>query len=331
MMLSEYDYLEFMIDDSGSMTLNTDSFDPITKKPLTRWVEAKTRLKEMMEVLAHVPFQKVEICFLNRADRVAILRNSRKPQDLLADANRQIDQVFAKGPQGSTPAFEKMQESFVRGQGKSVSRYFFGDGIPNGGVAAQQHITNMLKNRQNAAQNPMTFLSCSNDDEQVEWMKDAEEIAPYCSESDDFKDEAMEVLRDQGAALPFTRGFHLVGQLVAAMNPDDLDAMDESVPLTKSTLDNLLGIQHNPESYRHYFNCFLQAQKERVVERDESGRPKASDDWKKQVNWEQSYQDFLAAPVASQIPAVQHFKTQLKQLERSGAPQASAPPGPGYR
>lgn len=74
----------------------------------------------------------------------------------------------------------------------------------------------------------MTFISCTNEDDQVEWMKDAEEVAPYCSESDDFHDEAAEVLRDQGPALPFSQGFHLVAQLVAAMNPDDLDAMDES-------------------------------------------------------------------------------------------------------
>jgi len=329
MMLSEFDILEFMIDDSGSMTLATDSMDPMTRKPMTRWQEAKTRMKEMMEVLAHVPFQKVEICFLNRTNRVSIVRSGRDPKSLLADAYRQIDQVFSRGPSGSTPAFEKIQESFARGSGRSIARYFFGDGIPNGGIAAQQHITNLLKHRQNAAQNPVTFISCTNEDEQVEWMKDAEEVAPYCSESDDFKDEQVEVNRDQGAALPFTKGFHLVGQLVAAMNPDDLDAMDESVPLTKSTLDNLLGIQHNPESYRHYFNCFLEAQRKRTVDRDDNGRPKPSDEWKKQVNWEQSYQDFLAAPVANQIPAVQNFKAQLRQLEGGGSPAPSAPPGPG--
>jgi uncharacterized protein YchJ len=136
-------------------------------------------------------------------------------------------------------------------------------------------------------------------------MKDAEEIAPYCSESDDFKDEAEEVLRDQGAALPYSKGFYLVGTLVAAMNPDDLDAMDESVPFTKATLDNLLGIQHNEESYRHYFNCFMESQNMRRIEGP-------SDNLKKNTRW--NYQDFLQAPVASQIAAVQDFKAKLKQM-----------------
>ena len=121
-------------------------------------------------------------------------------------------------------------------------------------------------------------------------MKDAEEVAPFCSESDDFADEAAEVMRDQGAALPYTRGFHLICQLVAAMNPDDLDAMDESVPFTKTTLDNLLGFQTNEESYRQYFNEFVKAQRARRIE----GK---SDKLKKSMQW--SYDDFRRAPVAS--------------------------------
>lgn len=159
----------------------------------------------------------------------------------------------------------------------------------------------------------MTFLSCTGEDEQVEWMKDAEEIISYCAECDDFNDEADEVHRDQGNALPFTLGFYLICSLVAAMNPDDLDAMDESVPFTKATLDNLLGIEHNERTYRHYFDCFIQAQHKRTVDRDDYGRPKRTDQLKKQFHWRPLYQEFLQAPLASQIPAVQDFKRQLMQ------------------
>ena len=41
--------------------------------------------------------------------------------------------------------------------------------------------------------------------------------------------------------------------LVAALNPTDLDALDESVPFTKKTLDNLLGRELSGEEYGHYF------------------------------------------------------------------------------
>eukprot|EP00980_Cylindrotheca_fusiformis_P030405 scaffold24770_cov142-Cylindrotheca_fusiformis.AAC.3 len=304
MMLSEYQVLEFMIDDSGSMTLISDTTDDFGR-PRTRWAEAHGRLKEMIEILAYVPFNQIEIVFLNRKDRVSLTRQGRNPKTFYSEACRQIDAVFARSPSGTTPALEKIRNSLQANPSMNIARWFFGDGVPNGGLMAQKEITRMLVNRPNPEGNPMTFISCTNEDEQVEWMKDAEEVAPYCSESDDYKDEAEEVMRDQGAALPFTRGFHLIAQLVAAMNPDDLDAMDESVPFTKATLDNLLGIEHNEESYRHYFNCYQEAQNMRRIEGP-------SDQLKKNQQW--NYQDFLRAPVARNIPAVQDFKARLARM-----------------
>jgi hypothetical protein len=44
--------------------------------------------------------------------------------------------------------------------------------------------------------------------------------------------------------------------------------MDESeTAFTKATLDNLLA-WYNMESYKHYFDCFTEAQRMRVVEND---------------------------------------------------------------
>ena len=302
MMLSEFHALEFIIDDSGSMLCNTDSNDPVTHKPISRWKEAQLRVKEMIDILAYVPFPQIVVEFLNRRDRVILTRHGRAPAIFIHDANSKIDAVFSRGPAGTTPALEKLQESLIKGQGMSIARYFFGDGIPNGGEWAQKEIVNILMNRQDPEGNPITFISCTDENDQVEWMKDAEEIVPYCSESDDFKEEGLEVLRDQGVALPYTKGFHLICTLVAAMNPDDLDAMDESVPFTKNTLDNLLGIQHPEESYKYYFDCFVQAQRERKVEGP-------SDQLKKNVQW--NYNDFLHAPMAKDIPQVQQIKQQL--------------------
>jgi hypothetical protein len=305
MMLSEYASLEFIIDDSGSMQMNSDTINPVTRRPNTRWQEAHQRLKEMIEILAFVPFNQIGLEFLNRKDRVTLKRNGMSPADFLRVANEQIDTQFARGPSGTTPALEKLQESFLRGQGVSIARYFFGDGLPNGGQRAIAEIVKIVKNRPEPALNPVTFLSCTNEDEAVEWMKDCEEIAPYCSESDDFGDESREVLEDQGEALPYTRGFWLICQLVAAMNPDDLDAMDESVPFTKLTLDNLLGIQHNEESYRYYFDCFVRNQQKRKGHSE-------SDRLKKNTRW--NYQEFFTAPVAKNISAVQQFNQQMTRI-----------------
>ena len=305
MMLSEYASLEFIIDDSGSMQMQSDTINPITRKPNTRWQEAHQRLKEMLEILAYVPFNQIGIEFLNRKDRITLKRNGMSPENFLQGASQQIDAQFSRGPTGTTPALEKLQESFLRGQGVSIARYFFGDGLPNGGKRAISEIVRIVKNRQEPSQNPVTFISCTNEDEAVEWMKDCEEVAPYCAESDDYGDESREVLGDQGDALPYTRGFWLICQLVAAMNPDDLDAMDESVPFTKSTLDNLLGIQHNEASYRYYFDGFVKNQRNRRGHTE-------SDRLKKNTRW--NYQEFLTAPVARNIPTVQQFKQRMARI-----------------
>ena len=305
MMLSEYASLEFIIDDSGSMQMNSDTINPVTRKSNTRWEEAHQRLKEMVEILAYVPFNQIGIEFLNRKDRITLQRNGLGPEAFLQGAIAQIDSCFSRGPSGTTPALEKLQESFLRGQGVSISRYFFGDGLPNGGQRAIKEIVRLVKNRQEPAQNPLTFLSCTNEDEAVEWMKDCEEVAPYCSEADDYGDESREVLEDQGDALPYTRGFWLICQLVAAMNPDDLDAMDESVPFTKDTLDNLLGIKHNEESYKYYFDAFVRNQNKRRGQT-------ASDRLKKSTRW--NYQEFLTAPLAKNIRSVQQFNQQMARL-----------------
>ena len=316
MILTEFQYLEFMVDDSGSMNSTSDTFDSM-RRPQTRWREAQSRLKAMLEILAYVPFPEIHVCFLNRPIRLILTRYGRSPAAFLADAYHQIDAAFQHHPAGTTPVLERLHDSLLRGRGQPVARYLFCDGQPDGGNSAKAAIVRMLITRPDPQGNPITFLSCTGDDEDVEWMKDAEEIISYCAEYDDFNDESNEVAKDQGKALPFTIGFYLICSLVAAMNPDDLDAMDESVPYTKATLDNLLGIQHDEKSYRHYFDSFLEAQRKRPISRDDYGHPKKIDQIKRNYNWRSLYEEFLKASVAKQIPAVQQFKQQLALLEKA--------------
>merc|ERR1712176_1069341 len=89
MMLSEYASLEFIIDDSGSMQMNSDTINPVTRKFNTRWEESHIRLKEMLEILAYVPFQQIGIEFLNRKDRVTLKRNGMDPATFLQGAIQQ--------------------------------------------------------------------------------------------------------------------------------------------------------------------------------------------------------------------------------------------------
>lgn len=84
-------------------------------------------------------------------------------------------------------------------------------------------------------------------------MKKLEEEAPFTAEVDDFKSERKEVLKKQGPRFPYTYGFWLLCQLVADINPDDLDAMDESLPFTRKTMNELLGRKLTCDEYEWYF------------------------------------------------------------------------------
>ena len=75
-------------------------------------------------------------------------------------------------------------------------------------------------------------MSCTNEDDQVEWMKDTEEKAPYCAEFDDYHDESREVLNDQGKAFPRISGMNMprLRDFGSKMSKASLSSKPESVP-----------------------------------------------------------------------------------------------------
>lgn len=311
--LSDFQIIEMTVDDSGSMNAATDAKLP-NGQPMTRWQEVHQRLTQMFEIMALVPCPPVYVRFLNRPDVLDCKHpEGEPPEAYLQRVITMLNAQWQRPPAGGTPARERIAESLQRCPGQSVVRYFFGDGVPNGGADAAQAITQMLIRRPNPAQNPFTFLSCTNEDEAVEWMKECEEAAPFCSEFDDYQDEAREVLKDQGKAFPYTYGMHLVGQLVGAFNPHDLDALDESSPMTKSTLDNMMGYNAAPQEYKHYFDNFLVAQ---------NAQPATStaDKLKKEYiqKWMANFQHFVQAPVAKDIAVVQEYRAKLLDIKNRG-------------
>lgn len=273
--LSEYK-LNFIVDDSGSMSMNSDAplaqasdfmrqkCDPQGKRvnsfnnKMTRWEEAEDRIHVMIDMLAFIPTDNITITFLNRNNRIVLDHKGKSTQQFAQDAHYQVSNAFAKEPSNQTPIYRKLSESFSQATG-STMHYLFTDGVPND--RSVEDVKQLVLTRRNPQLNPLTFMSCTNDDSEAEWMKEIEETAPYTAELDDFESEKKEVLNDQGPGFPFSRGFWLLCQLVAAINPHDLDALDESVPFTKQTMDNLLGRRLTAEEFQYYFRNNPNAQK----------------------------------------------------------------------
>ena len=307
LMLSEFDIAEFIVDDSGSMNAKTDAKDP-QGQSMTRWQEAKQRIEEMMELIAYVPAPLFYVRFLNRTRVLELERSAgESPQAYHQRVKEMLDLEFSQLPNGSTPALRAIQNSLNRyPPDKSVLRYFLGDGVPDGGVPVCKQIAQLIKHRRDPSRNPFTFMSCTNEDSQVEWMKNCEELAPYCSEFDDFKDESLEIIKDQGKALPYSYGLYLVAQIAAAFNPHDLDAMDESVPFTQQTLQDLLGYQVSPDEYKYYFDSFVQAQL--LLQQTPAQRTFVG-------NLPSLYHEFVNVSRSADIPAVAEYQSQMKQMQ----------------
>jgi hypothetical protein len=113
---------------------------------------------------------------LNRKDVIQESRGTEPPLVFINNLYAQLDRQEGQPPRGTTPAYGifivnflgALEASFRLGVGRKVSRYFMGDGLPNHGE--QPRIEHLIKNRRFPQQNPMTFLSCTNEDDQVEWM-----------------------------------------------------------------------------------------------------------------------------------------------------------------
>lgn len=259
--------LRFIVDDSGSMNAKTDSYlsdasDYVLrgkkknpKKRMTRWQEAETRLHNMMDILAYIPTKSINISFLNAKNIISLERTGKTIKEFMDIAHTEIARNFSKiAVRYRTPTLRIMKESFQIASLLSdpTMHYLLTDGVPSDCEVKQ--VTDLINYRENPEGNPVTLISCTDRDDEAEWMKEVEEIAPFCSEIDDFNDEKREVVRDQGVAFPYTKGYWLICQLVSAINPYDLDAIDETIPFTKNTLDNLLGRIHTTEEYKYYFD-----------------------------------------------------------------------------
>jgi hypothetical protein len=260
--LQRFDALHFVIDDSGSMSINLAGIYP----RMSRWKEVHLRLKTMMDILSFFPIRKILVFFLNRREIINLQRNfDETPEQFVRSIHSQIDEIFNVTPTLSDYTGVRRAVEISLDVQENVARYFFGDGRPNGGIREINSIKQMIENRTNATENPITFIACSDNDQDVEWMFKIAEAAPNCAALSDYQNEAHEVRSDQGAAFPYTEGFHLIDQLVGVLNPDDIGRLHKNMSLTLQSLNNILGMEYTEEQYRHYFDRFVDAQQNLFV------------------------------------------------------------------
>lgn len=263
--------LNMIIDDSTSMRSPTDGvvkqtcpwmksyFTKMARDPmsrLTRWEEAEDMLHIYVDILAYLPVQSLSIHFLNRPTVISMLLNM-EPSARAAKLHSEIQVAFQTPPSGATPLMRKLSEAFqmfansATGRVKGTMHYLFTDGEPSDCLVAD--LQRLIMNRPNPAANPLTLVGCTDEEEPIAWMEQMEVNAPLVCAVDYYEEEKSEVLKLQGPVFPFSKGMWLLCLLVGAINPDDLDDLDSPHPLTKYTMENLLGRQLTMQEYRLYW------------------------------------------------------------------------------
>lgn len=258
-------HLVFLIDDSSSMgrkdsvKFNSQNFEILC----SRWEEVHERLLITFRFLAFVPVQSITIQFINRASILNFKHSEHSPASFYGKVERDLNSVFASPPSGATMLVDKLQSIFTAASHKAsrTAVYLYCDGSPSD-IDGPRRIREMMLAR-NARHTPFSFMSCTGNDADVEWAKGLDELVmkdnspSYIAELDDYPTERSEVEHDQGSGIPYSYGFYIICNLVASMNPSDLDALDESIPLTKRTIDNLMGRVTDMKEYEYYFQQYL--------------------------------------------------------------------------
>jgi hypothetical protein len=210
--LSEMEIV-LLLDDSGSM--NTPLTDGTGHS--TRWDELKSVVNIVISIASLYDEDGVDIHFLNRPPQIKI-----KSLD-------QVDTILNDPPHGSTPLTRNLDiilDKF-KNSSKSVLIIIATDGLPNkSGYSDLDNFKQLLLHK-NHSKFYVSFLACSDQDQDVGYLNELDIKVPNVDTLDDYASELKEVKAVQGKDFSYTFGDHVVRLLLGPLCPE-LDKLDES-------------------------------------------------------------------------------------------------------
>lgn len=256
-----------------------DYSKPDTK--ISRWHEAQSRIHRFIDLFGHVPTKDIAIKSLSGKRKLVLSRKDKSAEEFIRYAHAAVCEFFSTPPSWeSTPVHSALSKEFKECTEKTMI-YLFGDGKPTQeGFTESQAITNvkaLIEGRANPSYSPLELISCTSVDEDTAWMKEMDEKAPNVGESDDDVTEAAEMRKNHGPGfpIPISQAFLDLCALLAPICPD-LDALDEPVPLTKYTIENILNQKISNETYRSYWDQNRNARKFELLYSEFLNTPKIS-------------------------------------------------------
>jgi hypothetical protein len=172
---------------TGSMKCETDVtmhdaspflFEPGAPPPpsqmrMTRWQEAENRLHVMMNILAYIPTQSVTICFLNARNIIQLHHVGKTVEQFQDEAHVALRRTFSSVEvRYKTPTYGILARELQTAMSyrEPTMLYMLTDGVPTDRPVSA--VAELITTRPQPERTPITLLSCSNEDEEVQWMKE---------------------------------------------------------------------------------------------------------------------------------------------------------------
>jgi hypothetical protein len=144
----------------------------VTLSPPPLLLEAENRLHIMIDILAYIPAKHIQICFMNNVDTILTLsHNGKTPEDFQNEYHHLVRTTFNSLRLGGTPTLATLKRGFAEAAryDDPTSHYLLTDGVPTD--ASIGEVSQLIQERRNPKRNPLTLISCTNEDSECEWMK----------------------------------------------------------------------------------------------------------------------------------------------------------------
>lgn len=96
----------------------------------------------------------------------------KTPEQFQLEYHTIISDIFHRLRLGGTPTLQTLRNGFEEASHheEPTIHYLFTDGVPSDSTI--DNLKTFIKNRSHPERNPLTLISCTNEDSECEWMKE---------------------------------------------------------------------------------------------------------------------------------------------------------------
>ena len=161
-------------------------FEPGTPFPpsnvrMSRWQEAENRLHVMMDILAYIPVPSISISFFNAKNVIHLSRLGRSVEEFRDEAHVAVRRTFnSVEVRYKTPTYTILSRELqtAASHPEPTMLYLLTYGVPTDRPVSA--VAELIARRPQPERTPISLLSCSNEDEEVEWMKEVSQADSQC-------------------------------------------------------------------------------------------------------------------------------------------------------